>query len=340
MARSNRAKKRMSTEKLATIEEEPAPKGTAAMTAEQVMGMVHCKSLDEVSRRVSRKWPIVIVMTIKGNLRHRIAKLGSEKPPEELTDVQRTLRNIAMQQECKNIISNHHERPSWGGGAFYYCEKEHLELFREVMHRLPFTCQSKHVVCSEGFVECVRACIAAKETVPGRGREAFLIKRAGKIRQFDLIELPVCPMLDVDHLYNREFDSDLILHITSGPSVQASYPEEWGNVWEQVYENESFMLTPVKPSHKNVFTCKACGGRALMNVQHALFGPCSTKIKKNMREGSLFKAIYGLAEEFPPRVFRVDDLSKIEAEAEEADKEIQDPTSDEESCKESHDKGM
>ena len=66
----------------------------------------------------------------------------------------------------------------------------------------------------------------------------------------------------------------------------------------------------------------------------------TTKIKKNMREGSLFKAIYGLAEEFPPRVFRVDDLSKIEAEAEEADKEIQDPTSDEESCKESHDKGM
>ena len=66
-----------------------------------------------------------------------------------------------------------------------------------------------------------------------------------------------------------------------------------------------------------------------MNVQHALFGPCSTKIKKNMIQGSLFKAIYGLAEEFPPRVFRVDDLSKIEAEPEEAEKETHGSNSDE-----------
>ena len=68
-----------------------------------------------------------------------------------------------------------------------------------------------------------------------------------------------------------------------------------------------------------------------MNVQHAMFGPCSAKIKKSMREGSLFEAIYGLAEKFPPRVFYVNDLSK----AEEADKEIQDPISEEESCNES-----
>ena len=55
-----------------------------------------------------------------------------------------------------------------------------------------------------------------------------------------------------------------------------------------------------------------------MNVQHALFAPCSAKIRNAMMKGSLFDAIYGLAEEFPPRVLRVNDLSKIEEKEEEA----------------------
>ena len=226
MARQTSRKRCVAADKLATIKEEQTPEGTEGVMIEQVMGMVQCKSLDELSRRVSRRWPIIVVMTIKGNLRHRIAKLGSEKAPEELTDAQRVLRNIAMKQGCKDVISNHHERPSWGGGAFYYCEKEHLTLFREVMHRLPFPCQSKHVICSEAYLDSVRECIASTAPVPGRGREAFLIKRAGKIRQFDIVELPTCPMLNVDQLYGNKFDADLILHMALKPSVQASYPEE------------------------------------------------------------------------------------------------------------------
>ena len=293
-------------------------RGANNLLIEKIMEMVVCESLAEITYRVSGRWPIIVVMTIKGNLRHRIAKLGSEKEWEELTGAQKILRKIAISQDCKEVISGHHERPSWGGGAFYYCEKEHLTLFREVMHRLPFPCQSKHVICSEAYLDSVRECIASTAPVPGRGREAFLIKRAGQIRQFDIVELPTCPMLNVDQLYGNKFDADLILHMALKPSVQASYPEEWENVWGQVYENESSILKPINPNNTNTFTCRFCGGRALMNAQHALFAPCSAKIRNAMIKGSLFNAIYGLAEEFPPRVLRVNDLSKIEEKEEEA----------------------
>ena len=272
-----------------------------AQGIERTMEIVTCESIKEAVSRVSHRWPIVVVMTVKGNLRHRIAKLGSENQENELTALQQSLREVAIRQQCREVISGHLERPTWGNGAFFYCEVGHLDIIKEVAHRLPFELQSKHIVCSPVYESTVRDCTAATTGSPGRGREAFLIKRAGKIRQYDLVETPACPRLDIDDLYEREFDPDLLQHVTSGPGFQSAYPEVWEDVWNEVCVNEPRLLQRIHYTSKNMFTCRPCNGRALN--QHVCFGPCSATLRAQAMGGSLFNAILYAAAQFPPKNF-------------------------------------
>ena len=53
---------------------------------------VSCQSLDDLWEVYSQKWPVVMVMTVKVNLRHRIEKLGVELEEGELTTLQLDLR--------------------------------------------------------------------------------------------------------------------------------------------------------------------------------------------------------------------------------------------------------
>ena len=76
-------------------------------------------------------------LVVKGNLRHRIEKLGTEKEDNELTDSQMQLRHIARaMQKVLNDLAKPcalpesppqatkqqppPERPSWANGAFLY----------------------------------------------------------------------------------------------------------------------------------------------------------------------------------------------------------------------------
>ena len=68
----------------------------------------------------------VYLLVVKGNLRHRILKLGCEKAWCELSPAQRDLRRIAVDQ--KFVYSKGPERPEWANGAFLYLEPRHATL--------------------------------------------------------------------------------------------------------------------------------------------------------------------------------------------------------------------
>ena len=54
-----------------------------------------------------------------------------------------------------------------------------------------------------------------------------------------------------------------------------------------------------------------------MNVQHVCFGPCSATLRAQAVGGSLFNAILDAAANFPPRIIRIEELSKLETQQEE-----------------------
>ena len=117
---------------------------------------------EEIQRLLeSGRWPRVILMTVKGNLRHRIEKLGEEEEITNMTEGQRTLRTIAAEQyfEADGLISGHLSRPLWGGGAFFYCDEVVVNLMKDTRRVLPFPLQSKHIVCSPQHEAAVRECL-------------------------------------------------------------------------------------------------------------------------------------------------------------------------------------
>ena len=60
----------------------------------------------------------VQMLVVKGNLKHRIWKLGVEKPEGELTPTMRKLRKIAEEQNF--VGEDAPSRPAWGNGAFFF----------------------------------------------------------------------------------------------------------------------------------------------------------------------------------------------------------------------------
>ena len=60
------------------------------------MPVIQCESREQVKSLLSRSWPTVVVMTIKGNLLYRIEILGEETEEAALTDEQRVLRNLSL----------------------------------------------------------------------------------------------------------------------------------------------------------------------------------------------------------------------------------------------------
>ena len=94
------------------------------------MPVIKYKTIEEVGNLLSasRLWPTVVVMTVKGSLKHRIELLGEEIEEAALTDEQLVLRNVASAQGFDDLTSDHLARPAWGKGAFFYCEPAHALL--------------------------------------------------------------------------------------------------------------------------------------------------------------------------------------------------------------------
>ena len=86
----------------------------------------------------------MLLLVTKGNLRHRIAKLGTEAPPETLSEDQRHLRRVAEAQffgdEAEvGKAERPKERPAWAGGAFVYLNEADVLVARDEVKKFGVT---------------------------------------------------------------------------------------------------------------------------------------------------------------------------------------------------------
>ena len=148
-------------------------------------------------------------LVVKGNLRHRIDKLGTEKDKALLSEDQKALRAIAKAQQNRlesldgtkdgesQAPRPRDERPSWAAGAFVYCAKEHFAEVRHAMKEQGVILQSKHILVSEVHQDLLRRVLTMSPEGPGR--EAFLTRRAGAIEQVEAVNLPYVQLSRVHH---------------------------------------------------------------------------------------------------------------------------------------------
>ena len=119
----------------------------------------------------------VLLLVVKGNLKHRIEKMGTEIRQDDLNPAQKVLRKIAEDQGFNSVPP---ERPAWANGAFLFLTKAHADQIRGQVARQGVHLQSKHILVSPTHRQALDACLSAK---PERsGREAFLVSRAGMVQ--------------------------------------------------------------------------------------------------------------------------------------------------------------
>ena len=125
----------------------------------------------------------VRLLTVKGNLRHRIELLGLERESKRLSFSQRRLRDVA---DAQGFRERPYERPSFASGAFVYLTPAHaLCIERVLVERGESSLQSKHILVSDDFFDLVKDALSDRPV--GRGREAFLIRRSGIISSCEII---------------------------------------------------------------------------------------------------------------------------------------------------------
>ena len=104
-------------------------------------------SLDEyrvigsISTSCDEIYEYVLLLVIKGNLRHRIEKLGLEKTDEELNNPQYKLRRIAYEQTQPHwYVEKAYERPQWANGAFVYLSQGHARVIESTIRASGKSC--------------------------------------------------------------------------------------------------------------------------------------------------------------------------------------------------------
>ena len=169
------------------------------------------------------------MFVVSGSLKHRFEKLGTEIDVKCATDGQRILRRIVLQHRWEETIQeDHRERPAWANGAFIYCNPQHAKLVQAEHERFPFLLQSKHIICSPEYAALVKEVLAADpEDGIAFGRQAFLMKRAGSIKEEWKLDLTVGSqlMLDKDVVKIEIMPIDLLEYLTMPESAQSMEPD-------------------------------------------------------------------------------------------------------------------
>ena len=130
----------------------------------------------------------ILILTVTGNLRHRIDKCGIEIPQTEpATDCQRRLCRIARASE-QQLGEGKLARPDWAGGAFVFVTKHHAALIQERlegwMRAERRTFQSKYVFVSASLKEVLTQALHSKEVPDGMtGKEKEQWLKCGKIKE-------------------------------------------------------------------------------------------------------------------------------------------------------------
>ena len=201
-------------------------------------------------------------------------------------------------------MNAHVARPAWGGGAFFYCEPAHAVLIKENQHLLPFQLQSKHLVCSPQYEVALRDCLDDL-CVGEPGREAYLKKKAGQIKDYHVVELPAYPMLDLTQVSSEHICPDLMDYLMAPSGVQTMVPETWDEVWQTVQGDEEALIETVWEEGKQVFRCTTCRNCTVMNLSHLCFSGCVSHFRPRVDPKSLFGAILKCAQESRPKVYVV-----------------------------------
>ena len=142
------------------------------------------------------------LIVVRGSLRHRIEKLGVEKPQAELAEPQKLLKEAAraVAQEAAwtdQDAQDQPERPEWARGAFVYLTEEDARRMPEALGDRHLEFQSKHILASNSLRRIVKMALAATPDVAGR--EGFLLRRAGAIDSEEEIRLPVVQQQQQSH---------------------------------------------------------------------------------------------------------------------------------------------
>ena len=210
------------------------------------------------------------MFVVSGSLKHSIEKLGTERGIDCAT---------VLQHPWVETIKDHRERPVWANGVFIYCNPQHAKLVQAEHERFPFLLQSKHIICSPEYAALVKEVLAADpEDGIAFGRQAFLMKRAGSIKEEWKLDLTVGSQFGflllakkVVAIENVPFD--LLEYLTMPESAQSMEPEMWDETWKVVCkQNHDWLEIQNKEEMWRPF-CKLCSKDA--SVQHLLSAECS-----------------------------------------------------------------
>ena len=137
-----------------------------------------------------------LLLRIRGNLRHRIQRLGTETDANQLIESQKTLRRIAKQMPFGAPRKVHFDgprtvldRPGWANGAFVYLSAEHCKGIEKAIRDAGVQLQSKHLLVSPEYKHVVKEVFdASPEAADRTGRKLF--RRAAVIDAEEKIYLP------------------------------------------------------------------------------------------------------------------------------------------------------
>ena len=133
----------------------------------------------------------VWVLVAKGNLAHRIEKLGIEQSDsDELTDAQSCLRKVAKAQPFHGQLG----RPTWAKGAFVLVTGAHVAsieaTLEEWMTNNGEELMSNHIIVSGMMKEAHDEALRIEPPESIVEREAFQIRRCGEIAEQERIAIP------------------------------------------------------------------------------------------------------------------------------------------------------
>ena len=155
----------------------------------------------------------ILILTVTGNLRHRIHKCGIEIPQTEpATDCQRRLCRIACEQQLGDR-EDKLARPGWAGGAFVFATKQHAALIQERlegwMRAEGRIFMSKYVFISASLKEVLTQALSSQDLPRAMtGRERWNWLKCGRIEEEIRIKA-VRSMEEVERTSLRELDETI-----------------------------------------------------------------------------------------------------------------------------------
>ena len=171
----------------------------------------------------------VYLLTVKGNLRHRIEKFGIELPCDaELTEPQSRLRKVAIAQQFDGKLG----RPNWANDAFVFVTVAHAASIQDTMQewcaKEGKELKCKYVIVSESLEGLLLEVLSAQPPAGKTGKEAFQFNRSGEIDARATVRIKMRSMDDVENTTLKELEAALEREVArkAPPEREARSPFE------------------------------------------------------------------------------------------------------------------